>query len=180
MPKQVSIQLTPLRSCLANLPVTWSNSLLDQKKVRWLLWKPLRHHYIKVTPNSFGLFGFVLFKGSAECYSGVELEGRRKHKEGLRGMVWRVFQGACQCSFCEWRKADGHLGAGSPIRAGYWNNKWPEGKRPVGLVRGQWNPMFTVFALKVSVDFCRNTPECDTVNVEPYTEDDWEILVSVR
>lgn len=40
--------------------------------------------------------------------------------------------------------------------------------------------MFTDFALKVSVDFCRNTPECDTVNVEPYTEDDWEILVCER
>ena len=40
--------------------------------------------------------------------------------------------------------------------------------------------MFTDFSLKVSVDFCRNTPECDTVNVEPYTEDDWEILVCVR
>lgn len=27
------------------------------------------------------------------------------------------------------------------------------------------------------MDFCRNPPECETVNVEPYTEDDWEILV---
>jgi hypothetical protein len=33
MPRQVYIQLTPLRSCLANLPGAWSNSLLDQKKV---------------------------------------------------------------------------------------------------------------------------------------------------
>ncbi|KAG1055850.1 hypothetical protein G6F43_002212 [Rhizopus delemar] len=29
---------------------------------------------------------------------------------------------------------------------------------------------------KVNVEFCRNVPECYTVNVEPLTEDDWEIL----
>ncbi|KAI8330998.1 P-loop containing nucleoside triphosphate hydrolase protein [Chlamydoabsidia padenii] len=36
----------------------------------------------------------------------------------------------------------------------------------IGLSEGQ----------KVSVEFCRNVPECTTVNVEPHTEDDWEIL----
>ncbi|KAG1469689.1 hypothetical protein G6F56_003111 [Rhizopus delemar] len=29
---------------------------------------------------------------------------------------------------------------------------------------------------KVDVEFCRNVPDCNTVNVEPLTEDDWEIL----
>ncbi|KAI9267401.1 P-loop containing nucleoside triphosphate hydrolase protein [Sporodiniella umbellata] len=29
---------------------------------------------------------------------------------------------------------------------------------------------------KVNVEFCRNVPDCTTVNVEPLTEDDWEIL----
>ncbi|KAI8084697.1 P-loop containing nucleoside triphosphate hydrolase protein [Halteromyces radiatus] len=36
----------------------------------------------------------------------------------------------------------------------------------IGLSEGQ----------KVNVEFCRNVPECTTVNVEPHTEDDWEIL----
>ncbi|KAI7894222.1 P-loop containing nucleoside triphosphate hydrolase protein [Mucor mucedo] len=29
---------------------------------------------------------------------------------------------------------------------------------------------------KVSVDFCKGVPDCLSVSVEPYTEDDWEIL----
>ncbi|KAI8073284.1 P-loop containing nucleoside triphosphate hydrolase protein [Gongronella butleri] len=36
----------------------------------------------------------------------------------------------------------------------------------IGLSEGQ----------KITVEFCRSVPECSTVNVEPYTEDDWEIL----
>lgn len=28
----------------------------------------------------------------------------------------------------------------------------------------------------MNVEFCRNVPDCNTVNVEPLTEDDWEIL----
>ncbi|KAI9306558.1 P-loop containing nucleoside triphosphate hydrolase protein [Cunninghamella echinulata] len=36
----------------------------------------------------------------------------------------------------------------------------------IGITEGQ----------KVNVEFCRNIPECTSVNVEPHTEDDWEIL----
>ncbi|KAI9012001.1 P-loop containing nucleoside triphosphate hydrolase protein [Phycomyces nitens] len=42
----------------------------------------------------------------------------------------------------------------------------PQFGQAIGLSEGQL----------VSVEFCRNVPECVSVHVEPHTEDDWEIL----
>ncbi|CAO3684390.1 unnamed protein product [Umbelopsis ramanniana] len=124
MPKQVSIQLTPLRSCLANLPVTWSNSLLDQKKV----------------PQN------VILE-----LSWKEGENTKKVYVGWSGESSKVPANAP------------FVNGGKPMDILELD---PQFAQSIGITNGQ----------KVSVDFCRNTPECDTVNVVPYTEDDWEIL----
>ncbi|KAJ2955751.1 hypothetical protein NQZ79_g8299 [Umbelopsis isabellina] len=124
MPRQVYIQLTPLRSCLANLPAAWSNSLLDQKKV----------------PQN------VILE-----LSWKDGEAAKKAYVGWSGESAKVPANAP------------FVNGGKPLEILELD---PQFAQACGIANGQ----------KVSVDFGRNVPECETVNVEPYTEDDWEIL----
>lgn len=116
--------MTPLRSCLANLPAAWSNSLLDQKKV----------------PQN------VILE-----LSWKEGEAAKKAYVGWSGESAKVPANAP------------FVNGGKPLEILELD---PQFAQACGIANGQ----------KVSVDFGRNVPECETVNVEPYTEDDWEIL----
>ncbi|KAJ8659027.1 hypothetical protein O0I10_005409 [Lichtheimia ornata] len=100
------------------------------------------------------------------------LDQRKLPQNVILDLSWTTKDGTSKKTFAGWSgEASKPLSPNAVFTHGQ-NSKMdilemdPQLGQAIGLMEGQ----------KINVEFCRNISDCASVNVEPYTEDDWEIL----